>query len=454
MNKFIKHTILILLIVASVFSVIGCTKDPTKHSDEATAAPTSSPSDSTSRPVSEETLTEVIMREAQIVADFIRDNKFLYGDASVNPGINWAELDSSKAIKKNEKLVSCDRLVCWILYRAGFINQSYAQGETCWTFTKWCEDNKFIKITDKTSLQAGDVIFVKPDSVGRPQHMFMCASTMNSNGTYLRYDAGSNARIQCIKGSEATRGKQPFIEPIEYADAEFMYAYRPTDAMLDIDYKDSDAERYVFPAVEGSFEVAYGTPSIDGKISDGEYKSHYTMDKTTCEAWQGKINNEKAEIYFSWDENGLYYAGEIFDNTPVYGKPRASWSSSDCLQLGIDPGRLLTTSSGIFFTFGATSDNKVISSRANFNGGVITSKITGSASGHVNGNNSYIIEVFISWNLLETAFTKEFKPEAGASIGLLPCIIDYKSAGNFNAAYRFKTSDFNPRTYVPATLVK
>ena len=440
-----------MLVVVSVFSVIGCTTNPGSSSTNESAAPADGSASATARPVAKETLADVLMREAQIVTDFIRDNDFFYGDASINPAINWAELDPAKAIKKNERIVSCDRLVGWILYRAGFVNQSYTQGETCYVFTKWCEDNKFIKITDKTKLQPGDVLFVNPNSEGQPMHMFMTASTMDSNGKYLRYDAGSDARIQCKKGTEAKRGQQPFIEPID----NFMYAYRPTDAMLDIDYPDSDAERYVFPTVDTSFEVAYGKPTIDGKINDGEYKSHYTMDKTTCDAWQGDIDKAKAEIYFAWDEEGLYYAGEISDSTPKFGKDRESWSSSDCLQLGIDPGRLLTTSSGVFFTFGATDENNVIAHRANFNGRVCSKKVTSAASGHVKGSESYIIEVMIPWSEIETALSKEFKAESGASIGLLPCVLDYKIGGSsLNAAYRFKTTDFNPRTYVPATLTK
>ena len=451
MNKFIKRTILIMLIVASVFSVIGCTKNPGTTSTNESAAPADKPADSTARPVAKETLTDVLMREAQVVADYIRDNDFSYGDAAINPGINWAELDPAKAIKKNEKIVSCDRLVCWILYRAGFINQSYTQGETCYSFTQWCEDNKFIKIEDKTKLQAGDVIFVNPNSDGQPMHMFMTASEMDSSGRFLRYDAGSDARIQCKKGTEVKRGQQPFIEPID----NFMYAYRPTDAMLDIDYPDSDTEAYVFPNVDVNFEVAYATPSIDGKISDGEYKSHYTMDKNTCDAWQGKIDNAKAEIYFAWDDKGLYYAGEIFDSSPKYGKQRESWSTSDCIQLGLNPGGLLTTCSGLIFTFGATEDNKVIAHRANFENKVCSKKVTSAASGHVKGSDSYIIEVMIPWDQIETAFSKDFKAEAGASIGLLPCVLDYKIGGSsLNAAYRFKTTDFNPRLYVPATLTK
>ena len=452
MNKFLKHTILIMLIVVSVFSVIGCTTTtPGSSTADETAAPVDGSAEPTSRPVSKEKLTDVIMREAQIVADFMRDNDFFYGDASINPGINWAELDPAKAIKKNERIVSCDRLVTWILYRVGFVNQPYTSGETCYTFTKWCEDNKFIRIDDKTKLQAGDVIFVNPNSSGQPTHMFMTASTMDSSGRFLRYDAGSDARIQCKKGTEVKRGQQPFIEPID----NFMYAYRPTDAMLDIDYPDSDTEAYVFPKVNVSFEVKYATPSIDGKIADGEYKSHYTMDKNTCDAWQGKIDNAKAEIYFAWDDKGLYYAGQIFDSSPKYGKQRESWSTSDALQLGLNPGNLLKTSTGLFFTFGATDDNKVIAHRANFDGKMCSKKVTSAASGHVNGSDSYIIEVMIPWDQIETALSKEFKAEAGASIGLLPCVLDYKLNGaTLNSAYRFKTTDFNPRMYVPATLTK
>ena len=184
----------------------------------------------------DKTLVDVLMAEAQLITDFIRDEQFIYGDAKINPGINWEFLDETKAINPKEKIVSCDRLVDWILYRAGFTDQVYTQGMTVWTLGPWCEEHNFKKIENPEELQAGDIVFVNPDSNYRPAHVFMCASSIDENGQYLRYDAGSNERLQCKKGTEATPGQQPFREPI----GNFMYAYRPNDSTLDKNYKDSE----------------------------------------------------------------------------------------------------------------------------------------------------------------------------------------------------------------------
>ena len=77
---------------------------------------------------------------------------------------------------------------------------------------------------------------------------------------------------------------------------------------------------------EVSIEIKKGTPTIDGKIEKDEYKSHYTMDKSNCNAWEGIVGSNKTEIYFAWDSQGLYYAAEIFDSTPDY-----EVTTKDCL---------------------------------------------------------------------------------------------------------------------------
>lgn len=175
-------------------------------------------------PTTNEELVQRLMEEGQVVADFIRDMKFKYGNASINPGFNWAELDATKAIKPSEKLVSCDRIVDWILIRAGFVCQPMPNGMTVGNLDEWCALNEFEKIEDVNALKPGDIVFVDIQSFNKkPEHVFMCASEKLEDGTFLRYDAGSNERIRCQKGTELEAGKQPFKEPI----TGFVYAYRP-----------------------------------------------------------------------------------------------------------------------------------------------------------------------------------------------------------------------------------
>lgn len=144
-----------------------------------------------------------ILYQAKIVCDFIRDDGFVYGNAPINPAFDY-----------EAHLVSCDRLVDWILYRVGFTDQPY-EGGKCVAgpgLTNWCIDNGFTKISNLEDLEPGDVVFVRADANGNPQHTFINAG-YGSAGLYYRYDAGSDTRI---------KSTQPSIEGI----FDFMYAYR------------------------------------------------------------------------------------------------------------------------------------------------------------------------------------------------------------------------------------
>ncbi len=142
-----------------------------------------------------------ILRECKWVTDYVRENGFKYGDAAVNP-----------AISHNDKKVSCDRLVCWVMYRVGFTNQPRTQGVVVSAMASWCERNGFERITRVEDLQPGDIVLVNWNG-SYPAHTFIYAGTSGTAGQYYRYDCGSNARIQSV---------QPSCEPL----TGFWRAYR------------------------------------------------------------------------------------------------------------------------------------------------------------------------------------------------------------------------------------
>lgn len=148
-----------------------------------------------------------LLREGHYITEYARKTGFKYGDSCTNPGINHRPLRTS-----------CDRLVDWILYRAGYTDQPLIQGCVVSNLVTWCKNNGFKKITKAKDLQPGDIIFVRPDKNGSPQHVFMLASETDKNGSALRYDHGSDTRIN---------SKQPTKEPVSSAAAPFIYAYRP-----------------------------------------------------------------------------------------------------------------------------------------------------------------------------------------------------------------------------------
>lgn len=440
MKKFIKSLTLIILAVSMLIPFSACKEDENRSS---------------------QTLSDKLMEEAQIVTDFMKDEGFIYGDAKINPAINWAYLDPEKADDPNEKIVSCDRLVDWILYRAGFTNQPYSHGMNVWSLITWCEEHNFEKLTDVNILQAGDIVFVNPDSQNMPKHVFMCASDKDENGNYLRYDAGSNERIQCIKGTEVNAGHQPFLEPI----GGFMYAYRPNDSTLDTKYAGGSGSSVPVTKIEASFEISKGTATVDGTISKDEYKSKYSMDSSNCSPWVGTIGSSNTDIYFAWDKDGLYYAAEVFDNTPSYGTSEEHWVGVDCVQLGINPVNLIKPGkmSGIIFTFGAEENGNVVTYRHNYDEKIISEDIVAKASNHKDGASSYIIEAFIPWDCIKLSAKSEvdneridttgFSPASGTEMNLLPCVIDAaKGSQNITCAYKHIGTGFAVSQYVPCKL--
>ncbi len=149
-----------------------------------------------------------ILREAKYVTDYARENGFTYGDAPINP-----------AIDHGAKKVSCDRLVCWVLYRAGFTDQPYTQGVVVSAMHTWSEENGFMEITDKEALEPGDIVLVRPNSSGTyALHTFLYAGETDREGVFYRYDHGSDARIQSV---------QPNMQALELDGAPFWRAYRP-----------------------------------------------------------------------------------------------------------------------------------------------------------------------------------------------------------------------------------
>ena len=211
------------------------TQTPTK-----TPTPTTTPSPSPIFPTDYDSLVKKILEEAQNVTDFMRAKRFKYGNPTINPAYNWGALDVNSSINPTERLISCDRLIGWVLFRVGFTNQIYNYGMTVDNLEEWCVEQGFEKITSVNRLKAGDIVFINPQEGGVPGHIFFCASSKGADNKFLRYDAGSQARITGTTGTEVTRGKQPFREAIN----NFMFAYRPNTSKIPI----NNASIYVKPS--------------------------------------------------------------------------------------------------------------------------------------------------------------------------------------------------------------
>ena len=259
-----KKIILKCVCLLCAISLFSCTGNQAETSDfESDTAPAETVQDTTSsdnndvaewkRPTYEE-LVEIMMREAKIVADFIRDNDFIYGHAIINPAVNWRTLDPKDAIKPEERIVACDRLVNWVMFRSGFIDQDYYFGIH---LEDYFNEHGFQKVRSVNDLQAGDIVFVNPDANGVPGHVFICA------GKNLRYDGGSDARIN------GSKGPQPFNEPVN----NFVRAYRPSP-----DYMPHPSMLEIYePADESSAKISENATNI---FESGEKEGTLTISKS------------------------------------------------------------------------------------------------------------------------------------------------------------------------------
>ena len=225
-------------------------------------------------------------------------------------------------------------------------------------------------------------------------------------------------------------------------------------------------------SAKADFEMVaqYGTPTVDGVISEGEYaaESTYVMNAENAAAWVGEVGDSSVTWHFAWDEGGLYYAGTINDTTPSYRGEDGYWVGIDCLEIAINPGHAIPankTNEGIFFSFGATKSGKIVAWRHNYLDGLVSDEITGAAKGHKKGSDSYTIEVYIPWSLVRMDTdctiggktdlhidTTGFVPQNGATLGVLPCAIDADQNEQILAAYKFNGTDFVVKDFVNLTL--
>ena len=136
--------------------------------------------------------------------------------------------------------------------------------------------------------------------------------------------------------------------------------------------------------------------------------------------------------------------------------------------MAINPGLILEgeVTEGVFFSFGSMKDGSVIGYRHNFADGLVSDQITGANKGHVEGTDSYTMEVYIPWSLVQikgacTVGGKDnirldatkWEPAVGAQLGLLPCAIDsFTANGSEIIAYKFNGTDFMVGDFVIATL--
>ncbi len=182
-----------------------------------------------------------MMYHAKHVTDFAKKNKYTYGSAATNPAVTYNNYLASGGRRLSEKVVSCDRLVGWVLYQMGYTDQPTDYGMFVWANSSSSDHNLMIYLDgkgyeriDRTSeFKAGDIVFVRPTTStgGEPYgaHVFICAGSSGSRKMYYRYDHGSVQRIRCTDNfaSYAEKG-----HPTNESIYDLFCVYRPTGLTL------------------------------------------------------------------------------------------------------------------------------------------------------------------------------------------------------------------------------
>lgn len=130
------------------------------------------------------------------VADYARTHGYKYGDSHATP-------------PTADKIISCDRLVARALWDRGFTDQPVSttttSGITVGSMDKYLTAHGFEKGTSFSDIRKGSIVLVGTQTA--PTHTFVTVSYDAATKTFVKYDCGSQARINAV---------QPFTEKWAY----------------------------------------------------------------------------------------------------------------------------------------------------------------------------------------------------------------------------------------------
>ncbi|MBQ4562780.1 MAG: hypothetical protein IJA55_10680 [Clostridia bacterium] len=157
------------------------------------------------------------------------------------------------------------------------------------------------------------------------------------------------------------------------------------------------------------------TPVIDGTIEYGAWSDPaYLNDATSGRFWDINEPTSEAELYFAYDDNGLYFAADITDSSEANGfVPSTGYDdidnlgtkkpygfNGDVMSLMLDPLGVYEKSSyqtTAWYNVGIFSDNTVKVYRSQVNEGDITSSV--SAKGSIT-EDGWCFETYIPWSII------------------------------------------------------
>lgn len=235
---------------------------------------TTSDSSDSGEGLTEEQVQEKILKVCKKVADYVRENKYKYGDASINP-----------CMDKSVKVISCDRYVDWVLYDLGWKDQPKESGPVVSNLYTYLDKWGFTKITSESDLNPGDIIFQGTGS--NPVHTYIIGKYHDDQKMWERYDCGSDDRITGNKQS-------PNVEPI----CDFMYAYRMDYKKLGLGTKKSTGgSSTAFQSYNMSKEDLEWMTRLCEAENDSSNKAIAAEISTAMNLWEARHPEESLRTY-------------------------------------------------------------------------------------------------------------------------------------------------------------
>lgn len=192
----------------------------------------------------------------------------------------------------------------------------------------------------------------------------------------------------------------------------------------------------------GNVDIPHGTPTIDGKISDGEWDGAGVINfsSATAKAWAGEIPADfNTDVKVFWDEKGLYLAGEVIDSTFVASNEGSY--DGDAFQVSIDLGQTFYDTDenrAIFYSFGCNETNPIVHRQESANDAIMHNG-EGVYISTVKTTKGWNFELMLEWSTLNADLDakagKTIKIADGTKINMMMCYLDHETDGQIANAF-------------------
>lgn len=198
----------------------------------------------------------------------------------------------------------------------------------------------------------------------------------------------------------------------------------------------------------GDINVLYGTPTIDGKLAQGEWSENNKIvvdaNSATANGWTGTVPaNFKIDFYYTWDDTNLYFAAAITD-PDVTESPSGDNYSGDAFQISLNLGQVFKTADyerAIFYSWGLLADGTVDIFRQESSNNIVLDNV-GFSSKTASG---WQFEVAMPWSTLVQDVSEkagvDVKVAPGLKIDALICYLDHDATGALANAFGTSKTD-------------